>query len=536
MSANIELREAVRTMMLPIVPEKEEIVTEEIKKGLIALGIQSDDHANWIMLEFNSWIESGSASIDFKKILGIALNIGDDKYGPPLSTIYIELHKDLVGKTDLSTSEASNILSHSGLIARLAELEKMSAAQITNVLSSRYEKQTYDWKHVEKILNGFKLAPKLDLSLVKNLIDNDEKLEEATLADLDPESATAIIATVAARLNYSGEIEKDLLTLLNPGGKSFGPYLQMLFFQCIIAEFFDHPMTILYEFNPRGSVADWACGLFPPSLEVADNPFLNNAKSVSRLDINWAHSKKEAQLSAAKSLVRILRAMEGMGFPARRELAGWLRRWLLRIIRIAKPKTHIINESISLGETHNLLTTVANKETNTTGIIEQRIVDFISSLIPENLNWRQRGLGDPVNASNVSKKKLGDVDYQEVSKKQVLAYEAHAGRLTDLYVKGHKRTLQKSLKHRRTEWEGISDPAEWSVDVIFVAHDISSVTPHTDTIEGVDVNFKFITFKDFINRIKIDTGHLSKFVELVIKPINESRTPNTVRKSFEDLK
>ena len=64
---------------------------------------------------------------------------------------------------------------------------------------------------------------------------------------------------------------------------------------------------------------------------------------------------------------------------------------------------------------------------------------------PGGRGWRSHGIGDSVNASNVSRRKIGDAEFQHATEKTVVAYESHAGRLTDVYVDGHVETLRRVI-------------------------------------------------------------------------------------------
>ena len=85
----------------------------------------------------------------------------------------------------------------------------------------------------------------------------------------------------------------------------------------------------------------------------------------------------------------------------------------------------------------------------------------------EHDGWRSHGLGDSVNASNVSRRKLGDCEFQNASAADgSMAYEAHAGNLSQVYVDGHAQTLRRVLPLRIEEWERIAGVQEWNIEII----------------------------------------------------------------------
>jgi hypothetical protein len=535
-----KVREAYRTLLLPTLAEKETEVITLIKEYLNGLGISENDHSIWILLSIEDWKKSGEISSELKELINIALVNGDQECGEEIANVYYSLHSDFVEKSKLEHEESSSLLSFTGLIVRLASTQHMSSAQIAKVISSRYKTHEYHWKYVSKILAKLRIEPntKINKELVVGLIERDMLMEEVIFADLGAEEAIKLVADISVSLGFEGNLEKLLTTLLDPNGKTFGPYLQILMYQCVIAEFSDHPLTTLYEFNPRGVVANYVFEMFPSSLEVSGNPILNNAKSVDRLDMAWAESKKDNQIIKAKALVNTIEGLEQMSFAARRELTSAIRKWILRLIRLNNLEEIQIDESITLDEIKKIVELIKSNETQTYGIIEQRLVDFLLEVkYSGQKEWRSRGLGDSVNASNVSRKKLGDCDYQNVDIKKVVAYEAHAGKLTNIYLKEHLRTLERVLELRKEEWLSISELYEWGVEVIFIVHDFSEEISKEEKIiiNGLEVGIKIITFSEFIQDLQIDEQAVNIFIQNVIRPLNEKRTPKSVQERFLEL-
>ncbi|WP_164555348.1 hypothetical protein, partial [Paracoccus haematequi] len=58
---------------------------------------------------------------------------------------------------------------------------------------------------------------------------------------------------------------------------------------------------------------------------------------------------------------------------------------------------------------------------------------------------------------------------------EIIAVEAHGGRLTGRYVEDHLFTMRAVLEARRAELEDRVPVARWSVEVVFVAHQIDAV-------------------------------------------------------------
>jgi hypothetical protein len=148
-----------------------------------------------------------------------------------------------------------------------------------------------------------------------------------------------------------------------------------------------------------------------------------------------------------------------------------------------------------------------------------------------------RGLGDSVHASNLSRKKLGDCDFQSFVDRRCFAYEAHGGALTNDYVEEHFHTLGRVLPFRIADWQSGSHLSEWELIVLFVAHDISQVS---DRWRSYNATFKQIrtrvlvrSFSEVRDALRSDGSWTLEmtdaFKRLLIDPLNEIRTPQRAR-------
>lgn len=533
-----DFREAFRALLLPIDVGRED---ESLAAGQAALadsGIEASDQADFIRLELERAKAGGERSAALANAIGAALRAGDPTRGTRLAAKYSALHDDVLqGRHLLGFDEASAFLSQARLIAKLAAEESMSAAQIARVLSARDARVDFSWRAVRDVLAQLGEEPGLDKAKAQALFTEDEVLEELHFADADFYDAADLVGRAGAALGFPGDLRTCLIELFAPQpsvGTRHGPYLQMLHYQCVIAEFFDHPLTVVYEFSPRGDVAAWLFDQYPGDLCPAGNPFLNNAKAVDQLDIAWARSKA-GLMGAALALYEILAGLEVMAFAARQELAGWLRRWLLRVIRLTRELAKKVPERPSLSEIAALFDAVARDETRTAGIIEQRIVDVVAlTRHPEASGWRSHGVGDSVNASNVSRRKLGDCEFQDASARAAVAYEAHAGNLSQIYVDGHVQTLRRVLPMRLEEWQRIDDIEAWTVEVVFVAHSFSCLAVPV-SIDGVEVAVTFIEYRDLISAAPTPAAIEELFALHVNGRLNERRTPQRVRDRYFEL-
>ncbi len=470
-----------------------------------------------------------------------AIRAGDPQWGARVAAEYFAIYEEvLVCKHGLDRRQALGTIAHTRLIIRMAVDDIASSAQISRVISAVSSESQVSWRVIRDILGRLRLNKGLSLHEVEALIRHDSEIELARFADADICVARDSVAAAARQLGFQGNLG-ELLRSLYPdsgdGHPQHPPYLQILHYQCVISEFFDHAATYIYEFSPRGIVAKSVFSQYEPALAEAGNPFLNNAKSVDRVDLAWAQSKEMPTnlVSSATALHRILLGMEGMPFPARRELASVIRQWLLRVIRLSSDLLAPVHTNPSQSEIRIVLDSISGSETNTQGVLEQRIVDAVAlSLHPEAEGWRAHGLGDSVNASNLSRKKLGDCEFQNVETRTVVAYEAHAGRLTEIYIDEHLRSLAKVLPSRIEEWSRVSDPSEWHLEIRFISH---VVLTHSRTLEvgEIPVTLTCLTFGEWLAKVPRNLPSNSTYKNLVLNKLNAAQTPQSVRDTYSGI-
>jgi len=530
----IEFREAFRSLWLPVSVNRETEAIDATEARMEEIGIAESDRAQWIRAGLESW-RDGALEHDWRSALHSAIRAGDLKYGDAVATEYFSLHSVLKNDFLLSFDAARTFLSHSLLISRLSGEERMSSAQIASLLSDRDTRVGFSRQSVDKVVTKLRTKRNFTLEDVQKVFSDDAELEELLLADSDLPAAADAVAQIGKGVGVPINLSERLQTLADPGDlQRYSPYVQMLHYQCTIAEFFDHRVSDIYEFSPRSQRVNWLVEQYPDALVAAGNPFLNNAKSVESVNLAWARSKA-AQYAGALCLVEILVELENLGFSSRQELAAWIRFWIHRVMRFARPITSQVPEQLTQPQIDALLEFIVAEESRTAGILEQRIVDALTStMYTREDGWISRGLGDSVTATNTSRKKVGDCDYQKLTERRVVAFEAHGGALTQIYLHGHLSTLPKALAPRQEEWFGFSSPEEWAVDIEFIAHEILAETPEPMQIDGTTVRFRLRTF----NQLAADIagGNLADAVRRYIcDPVNEKRTPNRVRAKLREM-
>lgn len=531
MPASGVLRQTLRVFQLPMRAGREWAGGRALLCQFRSLDLPSHDFLNWANLELGLWRDNGRPSAALKSVIAAILRVADIKHGGKLAERYFDLHNKLINEHLMSHDQAVAFLSHTFLISDLASNESLSAAQIAKLIGRRDQRISFSRQSIATVLQGLRLLPEIDLEQLRRGFHMDAKLELPMLADADLITAAEVVSTHAEQLGFRGSLYRSLQTLmLQENGWNYTPYLQILHYQSTVAEYFDHAVTDLYEFSPRGQAANWLFEQYPTAMASAGNPFLNNAKSVEKVDQSWVRSKKPNERPGAAALLDVLSGMEEMGFAARRELARWIRLWLHRIFRFAAPLEVAFPNSLTPSQVESLFRLLRHGNTLTYGILEQRVVDCAASLShPIGQGWRPKGLGDSVNATNLSQRKLGDCDFQNSELRQIIAYESHGGVLTDVYVREHFRTLDKAIQMRKEELLGVADLCEWEVIVKFVAHQVTANLPSEIFIQGLRVRPIAISFVELIDNISGLAGLHETINAYVAGPLGERRTPSSIR-------
>lgn len=146
---------------------------------------------------------------------------------------------------------------------------------------------------------------------------------------------------------------------------------------------------------------------------------------------------------------------------------------------------------------------VAASNSLTKGVLDQRLVDFLTMCAHDYDKWVARGLGSSVNETNASGRKFGDVEYLSLEDRRTMhAYEAHGGGLRDEYVQDHINSLVGTVDYFKGVAEDRGEEFEREVEVAYVAHDISRLSRfkdgHAETIGGIPFTFRFMTFYDLL--------------------------------------
>lgn len=459
---------------------------------------------DYLTYEIEQWHDTGQPSPFLRKFVATCLTV-EEILGETFPKKFFKVHQQLRLNGQLSFQNASSLLSHANMIAKLLAEERLSCAQVASVLSARRSGFAYNWHQLQIVARGLSRTPELDSERVYALMDRDVESTGDKFADASPVECIDTLVDVGTRLGYPGDLA-NTLTDFYPSNQGFQPaYSVILHTNLLVVEEYDHPASAAYEFSPRSEMALKIQQDKHPSYTKTASAYLNNSKGVFAFDRNWAWARDATHRRQALGLADLLDCLSQMAYPARRELASWIRPWLMRIESV------FVEGRVSVGtptlpQIDKFIQQVSAGNTRSYGILEQRTVDFLAAAIVKSTlsDYEVRGLGDSVSASNTSKRKLGDVEFKDRKAHSIHAFEAHGGDLVPLYVDMHRASFSRILPKRRVELEQLADPGDWQIVVHFVAHGLTGVSgsPVVETVDEYNVEWNFHTYSDLWDKVK----------------------------------
>ena len=340
--------------------------------------------------------------------------------------------------------------------------------------------------------------------------------------------------------NFSRNVElwEEVTELVYVG---FEPYLFMLYFELLTLETTDRfPGRAIYECGPRGQKvkALWN-SMYHPTQE---NPYLNNAKSVYSLDMAWAETKlsRETQ-NGSLMLADIFDIMSELPYTTRRRVAHVIRCYLVHVANERQTSTPL--PAITPAGIRSFVERVAAANSLTKGVLDQRLVDFLTMCTHDYDKWASRGIGSSVNETNASGRKFGDVEYLNLEDRRTMhAYEAHGGGLRDEYVQDHINSLVGTVEYFKSVAEDRGEDFEREVEIVYVAHDISRLEQfgngYSRVINGIPFTFRFMTFYDLLDEaggIDFVSKQTELFDELVHCRISKLPDGYTLKERYREI-
>lgn len=449
-----------------------------------------------------------------------------------------EFIKGIAKTYTLESHDAVKLGSQLALVRTLSNEFQYSASSITTILKSKIEVERLNTYLVQDLSKYVAPGANITKENVDRIFEDDSRLSPIVFADSD-------IEDIVATLNYTAR------TLNMPSiGSRFSalaghePYIQMLHWQTILVEFQDFDPSLLYEYSPRGVVAKHLFGKHEAiGLGTGGNPFLNNAKSAYAADMQWAMQKKPAQRGLAIGLSDTLQALKFQSYQGRKSMATLLRWAIHKTLDIKESQDSNLIPSLgdndrnaSLEKIKSWLDYVAVSNTESRGIFEQRSIDYAVACLFAADTMEFRGLGDSVNASNLSRSKFGDEEVIDSNNCVIKAFEPHGGTLTQVYVDEHLRSMSKVLLNRSEALEMVAPISEWDFNVIFVAHAMD-LKAQTHNISGAEIQVSFLTYEELLEQIEDGAHSPELFNELVVGALNKAGVSSSLRaKALEYLK
>ncbi|WP_419848554.1 hypothetical protein [Candidatus Poriferisocius sp.] len=530
-----DLERAVRSLHLPLDPALEVNAAPKAHEILGRQGIPFDEQSDYVLELMANWKNGrspGKLNYLVKRLLFSCG--GADLAG--LYNHYFEAHKRLTTVGSLSFEDARLLLNHIRLIKHLILSERMSCSQVARILSTMTRGTQFSWQQIQLLI------PYLEISLPGLSKDDTETLYSIDLAEhlaefvdsAEDEEYEHLVST-AKSLEFPGNSSLLFKRIMNPSFSS--SMLVVLHFLLSVCERYDHPLSEPYEFKPRGEAA-LSLQRTHPGYRGKGSAILNIAKASPVLDSTWAWGRKPGTIDDALVFAEVLNCLESMPYTARRELASWLRQWIVRTNQRNMSRPKLLPGIDSQAKAEKLVELLIADQTHTYGTIEQRVVDALTLVCYPSEEWRSHGRKDSVHASNLSRRKLGDCEYIHRRFPRIHAYEAHAGRLSSRYIRSHFGSLAPVLEQRNDDLEAREAAEDWEIHIIFVAHSIDAGIKAVEIeVEGFTINVETETFAQLYARIT-DSPHLElkgSVNDNIIGALNESTVPQEFRDRVANL-
>jgi hypothetical protein len=85
------------------------------------------------------------------------------------------------------------------------------------------------------------------------------------------------------------------------------------------------------------------------------------------------------------------------------------------------------------------------------------------------------------------------------------------------------------MPFRKSEWQLVSNPADWRVELRFIAHLVNGEIDREIAIEGISVKIIAVTFQQFIDSASLLEDDERYVREFFAHRLNLGNTPQSVR-------
>lgn len=451
------------------------------------------------------WVNSSNVphepGEELKDVIKIAISADEILGGSELPNSYFDLEATLETSRYLNRSSAVELIGSAGLIYTLFTEQHLSPERIRVILN--IPEVTFD--AVKDILSKVvqdKESIKINSDEINSIYEHDCNNIARYFGDMDSNEAFDCLEVLLSEFNCSPLLWENVASLV---AINFPSYTFLLYYELLTLEKFDRfPGRAVYEHSPRGNqVKSFWKKMFPNG--ASENPYLNDAKSVNSLDFGWAQSKVANYRSNDKKngsilLSNVFDEMQQLSYSTRKNVARIIRSYIIFETKDYQECTEL--DPVTPVEIERFIEGVVQKNSQTQGLFEQRLVDFLTLCFHK--DWVITSIGSSVNESNTSAKKYGDTEYLN-GENYIDAFEAHGGSLRDEYVQAHIDSLGSIVEYWKKDFDKRGDEYDRDVSITYVAHQISRLGDKFAngcelTIKGVHFRFDFITFSDLLDR------------------------------------
>lgn len=521
-----EVAETFLAASLPIDPNIMDAAAERViefyENAPAKLALPEEEVAGRFAEIWNLWFAGGDAPVkELRDVVSTAICVDTDM--EQLAGEYFKLEEKLEEKSFMTRSYAIALIGCSPLIRTLVVEQHLGLDRIRSILN--VPGATFD--AIRSVLGSIGISAAFEQDDIPAIHAADVEDVAGYFGDTPADEAADTFRGLLGNFSRNDELWENVTELVYVG---FEPYLFMLYYELLTLETTDRfPGRAIYECGPRGTKvkALWN-QMYHPTQE---NPYLNNAKSVYSLDLSWAETKlsRETQ-NGSLMLADIFDIMAELPYTTRRRVAHIIRCYLVLVADKNQAKTPL--PPITPDGIRSFVERVGAANSLTKGVLDQRLVDFLTYCTHDWDEWVARGLGSSVNETNASGRKYGDVEYLDMkTRTRIQAYEAHGGGLRDEYVQDHINSLLGTVEYHKHEAEVRGEGYRREVEVVYVAHDVSRLSRfkdgHQEIIADIPFTFRFVTFKGLLEEaggIDAIADKLEWFNELVHERI--SRLPD----------
>ena len=242
--------------LLPLAPSQLDSSHERVIREIGASGGTREELELSIEHDFRKWLDSEVDTLP-QSIIRI---LEDADWYKKLSAprpanpgkLYEKIVKDLAEFSKVNRRSSALIVSYLPLMIELVKEFNYSSAGVAEVLNDSGSRVPIHWKGIEKVLEILRLPMRLQLSKVEELLQKDQIFVAENFRDADLETILEVVSDEVEFLHMGREFTDSFRSLIMPDNqKVIVPYLQTLFYLCVVAEYFNQTGTGAFSQSPE---------------------------------------------------------------------------------------------------------------------------------------------------------------------------------------------------------------------------------------------------------------------------------------------